>query len=356
MKKIFVVMFLFIMVFISVTACSASPAVVDNTVDVQPAEEPTAVPEPTEAPTAVPEPTEEPTAVPEPTEEPAAAASQLPAGPPPPPEELLSVASGYVEAANAGDFETAAALFADDAVVSTPIGLFVGKETISNWLVENVKDHNADSKEWHMEGPILVNSGLVTLDRFQEAGAGPVQYRSEYRINTEGKIMWFAPRVMLSPEQQEIMRAASDSPSPSLEKDIAIAQSYVETVNSGDFKGALAFFADDAVVSNPIGLFVGKEAVAGWLAEDVKTTRAEHSEWIAYPPFVAGIGEVLLDRFDKMGIGKVNSIAEFQIEDGKIILFHPRVILTPEQAKAVQEAQAGPAKEAMTQTVQRRFH
>jgi ketosteroid isomerase-like protein len=334
MKKRVAFLFLLFVVLLSMSGCGAAPAPYSNAAAAK--DEPTVVPEPTQ----LPPPTGKPTAVPEPTQELAKEAAEAPAGPPPPPQELLSAASGYVDAANAGDYETAVALFADDAVVSTPIGMFVGKEAVSNWLAENVKDHHAESEEWHMEGPFLVNTGLVTLERFEQAGAGPVKYRSEYRINPDGKILWFAPRVMLSPEQQDIVRAAADSPPPSLEEDIAIAKSYVETVNTGDFDSALAFFADDAVVSNPLGLFVGKEAVAQWLAEDVKTTRAEHSEWIAYPPFVAGIGEVLLDRFEKMGIGKVNSIAEFQIEDGKIVLFHPRVMLTPEQARIVQEAQA----------------
>ena len=49
----------------------------------------------------------------------------------------------------------------------------------------------------------------------------------------------------------------------------------MDTANTGDFDKTLAFYADDAVVYNPLGVFVGKDEISKWLTDDVKTTRVK---------------------------------------------------------------------------------
>ena len=59
---------------------------------------------------------------------------------------------------------------------------------------------------------------------------------------------------------------------------IAVAKSYIETVNSGNFDKALAFYADDAISNTPIGLFIDKAQIAKWLENDVKTTKIQTAQ------------------------------------------------------------------------------
>ncbi len=303
-----------------------------------------------EAKTAVPATEAPPTAVPA-TEAPPPTAGPAPAAAPAKEESAdpFAVVAAYVEAANSGKVEDALAFFADDAVVSNPLGLFSGKKQISAWLAGDVKGTRAQPEAWLQDGPFVVNTGMVTLARLEQAGIGPVQYRSEYRLNESGQIVWFAPRVLLTPEQQETMRAAQIAPPLPADELIATARSYTEAVNAGDYDAALSYFADNAVVSNPLGQFVGREAIAAWLVEDVQTTRSQLSNWALRPPFVVAEGPVSLARFEAMGIGDVAAAVEFLVQDGKIVLFRPRVTLSPKQKAAVDaavasaQAQAGPA-------------
>ncbi len=62
---------------------------------------------------------------------------------------------------------------------------------------------------------------------------------------------------------------------PPTNEAIGVVKAYMDTANTGDFAKTLAFYADDAVVFNPLGVFVGKDEISQWLADDVKTTRAK---------------------------------------------------------------------------------
>ncbi len=121
---------------------------------------------------------------------------------------------------------------------------------------------------------------------------------------------------------------------------IGIVKAYMDTANTGDFNKTLAFYADDAVMVNPLGVFVGKDEISRWLADDVKTTRAKAANFQMQGAMVVVTGTVSLARFQKAGIGEVAYRAEYMVNDGKIRFFAPTVQLTPDQQSRMKAAQA----------------
>ncbi len=121
---------------------------------------------------------------------------------------------------------------------------------------------------------------------------------------------------------------------------IQVVKDYVTTANTGDFAKTLAFYADNAIVKNGLGLFVGKDQIAGWLKQDVQTTRATPQNFQMSGSTVVNTGTVSLARFKAMGIDPVQYRAEYIVENGKIRYFSPVVLLTPEQQAKAQAASA----------------
>ncbi len=160
-----------------------------------------------------------------------------------------------------------------------------------------------------------------------------------------------APSPALAPVPASQPVAAPTVPAaalPAAVEPIAVAKAYVETANTGDFDKTLAFYADDAIVNVPIGLFIGKAEIAKWLADDVKTTRAAPSDWKMQGALVVGTGTVSLDRFTKAGIASVQYRDEYLIDrNGKIRYHGPVVTLTPEQQQTMRAAQANAAPAPM---------
>ena len=255
----------------------------------------------------------------------------------------VAVAKAYVDTANSGDFDKALALYADDAIANTGVGLFIGKDQIGKWLANDVKSTRATPSDWKMQGALVVNTGTVSLDRFTKAGIDAVQYRSEYLIDKTGKIRYFGPTVMLTPDQQQKMRAAQAGappvPTPSVNP-IDVVKAYVEAANSGDFEKALAFYADDsgALVMNGARLLSGKNQISAWLKTDVQTTRATPADWQANGNVVINTGTVSLDRLKKLGIDSVQYRAQYVIDNGKIRFFYPSLQFTPDQLAKIQAA------------------
>jgi ketosteroid isomerase-like protein len=255
----------------------------------------------------------------------------------------IAVAKAYVDTANSGDFDKALAFYADDAIANTGVGLFIGKAQIGKWLANDVKTTRATPSDWKMQGALVVNTGMVSLDRFTKAGIDAVQYRSEYLIDKTGKIRYFGPTVMLTPDQQQKMRAAQagapPAPTPSVNP-IDVVKGYVEAANNGDFGKALAFYADDsgALVMNGARLLSGKNQIGDWLKTDVQTTRATPADWQANGNVVITTGTVSLDRFKKLGIDPVQYRAQYVIDNGKIRFFYPSLQFTPDQLAKVQAA------------------
>lgn len=260
----------------------------------------------------------------------------------------IAVAKSYIEAVNSGNFDKALAFYADDAVANTPIGLFIGKAQIAKWLENDVKTTRANPREWKMQGMLVVSTGTVALDRFTKAGIASVEYRNEFLVDKNGKIRFFMPTVMLTPEQQQRMRevqaSAPPAPTPAVNP-IDVAKAYLEAANSGDFEKAYAFFADDsaAFVMNGTLLLTNKQQIADlWLREDVKTTRATLKDYQVNGNMVTATGTVSLERLKKIGIDSIEVRAQYVVENGKLRFFYPVLLPTPEQAAKIQAAQQAP--------------
>ena len=292
------------------------------------------------APTAVPAPTPTvalatPTSVlPSPTQ--AAAKPAAPAA------GLADVPKAYIAAANSGSLDAALAFYADNAVVRNPLGLFIGKQQIGDWLKADVQTTRANPGGYQVNGNTVVVTGTVSLDRFMKMGVDPVAFRSDYIIE-DGKIKFFSPTTLLTPEQQEKVMKASPPPAAPAAGLADVPKAYIAAANSGSLDAALAFYADSAVVRNPLGLFVGKQQIGDWLKADVQTTRSNPGGYQVNGNTVVVTGTVSLDRFMKMGIDPVAFRSDYIIEDGKIKFFSPTILLTPEQQAKVAAASA-PAK------------
>ena len=97
----------------------------------------------------------------------------------------------------------------------SPVGRFVGKEEVGTWLRQDVQTTRATPHEFQVTngGTTVINTGMVSLARFQAVGIDQVAYRSEYLIEGD-KIKYFSPTVMLTPEQQERVRAGTPPAAP----------------------------------------------------------------------------------------------------------------------------------------------
>ena len=112
-------------------------------------------------------------------------------------------------------------------------------------------------------------------------------------------------------------------------------KAYIAAVNSGNFDAALAFYTDNAVVKNPLELFVGKQQIGDWLKADARTTCSRPAGYQVNGNTMVVTGTVSLDRFMKIGVDPVAFRAEYLVGEGKIRSFSPTVLLTPEQQAKV---------------------
>ncbi len=262
--------------------------------------------------------------------------------------DAISVVKAYMDTANTGDFNKTLAFYADDAVVYNPLGVFVGKDEISKWLTVDVKTTRVQPANVQMKGGLVVVTGMVSLDRFQKAGIGDVAFSADYIVQG-GKVRFFSPTVQLTPDQQSKMKAAqADAPAPPTPavNPEDVAKAYVNAANSGDFNKALSFYADDAaaLVMNNALLLSGKDQISKWLQNDVQTTRATSQDWKVSGNVVINTGVVSLARFTQLGISQVQYQSVYVVENGKIRLFWPTLILTPEQQAIIQAAKPTPTK------------
>ncbi len=248
----------------------------------------------------------------------------------------VEVVKAYVATANTGDFDATFAFYAENAVVRNPLGLFTGKEQIGTWLRQDVQGTRAMPRDYQANGNTVINTGTVSLARFKALGIEQVEYRSEYLIEG-GKIRFFSPTVLLTPEQQALVSVGSPAPTPPPVDPVEVVRNYINTANTGDFEATFAFYADGAVVKNPLGLFVGKEEIGTWLRQDVQGTRAAPSEFqvVNGGTTVINTGMVTLARLKALGIDQVAYRSDYLIEGDKIKYFSPTVLLTPEQQERV---------------------
>lgn len=121
----------------------------------------------------------------------------------------------------------------------------------------------------------------------------------------------------------------------------ALVKSYIESANSGDFDKTFAFYADDAVVKLADGrVFTGKEEIGKWLQEDVKSTHSAPKDFSVSGDVVTVHGMVTLARFEPLGINPLAYDLTVVVKNGKIALFMPKLLFTPEQQAKIAEATA----------------
>jgi len=156
------------------------------------------------APTPVPTPTEAPKPTSAPPPAPTAAAL-----------DPVAIIRAYLDTANSGNYDKALAYFADDAAALVQNGALLnsGKPQIAEWLREDVKTTRAQYKDWQVNGNSVVGLGTVSLDRFAKLGIESVQFRSEFIVEN-GKIRFFRPLAILTPEQAAKVQAASAPAAP----------------------------------------------------------------------------------------------------------------------------------------------
>jgi LPXTG-motif cell wall-anchored protein len=127
----------------------------------------------------------------------------------------VEVVKNYITTANTGDFEQTFAFYAEGAVIKTLLGLFVGKTEIGGLLRQDVQTTRATPRDFQVinGGTTVISTGTVSLARFKAIGIDQVEYRSEYLIDGD-KIKYFSPTVILTPEQQEQVRAGAQPAAP----------------------------------------------------------------------------------------------------------------------------------------------
>ncbi len=262
----------------------------------------------------------------------------------------VTVVRSYVQTANTGDFQKTLAFYADDAVAIAGGGLFIGKQEVAGWLKNDVISTHAFPKSTVVEGPFVVDTGMVSVGRYQKAGMGITGYRTEYLIDKNGKIRFFAPVSVLTADQQAKWQAALAKLGPAPTQTVNpvnVAQSFLEAANAGNYATALAFFADDSAALAVDGsqLFSGKQQVAGWLKTQVQAMHFVPSGWqMQGPNMVASSGMVSLDVYKQMGIDPVQYRAVFWVQNGAIRFFRLTAVLTPEQQSKRSAEQATPVK------------
>jgi len=119
----------------------------------------------------------------------------------------------------------------------------------------------------------------------------------------------------------------------------AVVKSYIEAANTGDFDKSFAFYAGNAVVKlNDGRTFTGKEEIGEWLRGDVKSTQSAPKDFSVSGDVVTVNGMVTLARFEPLGINPIAYDLTVVVRNGRIALFMPRLLFTPEQQAKIAAA------------------
>jgi hypothetical protein len=113
----------------------------------------------------------------------------LPAAPAPVSARGIDPASAMaaVDAAlNVGDVDAALALFADDAAVTEPSGLYPGRRPIRRYLQDLAAQHyHAEAGRYDVEGDVVTGVKLVSLDDWRRLGLAPLDVVAEAVVQDE---------------------------------------------------------------------------------------------------------------------------------------------------------------------------
>jgi hypothetical protein len=119
----------------------------------------------------------------------------------------------------------------------------------------------------------------------------------------------------------------------------AVVKSYIETANTGDFDKTFAFYAGNAVVKlNDGRSFTGKEEIGKWLQDDVTSTQSVPKDFIVSGDVVTVTGMVTLARFEPLAINPIAYELTVVVKNGRIALFMPKLLFTPEQQAKIAAA------------------
>jgi hypothetical protein len=128
-----------------------------------------------------------------------------------PPAPIPQAYIATIDAATSNNFLAALAAFADNAVVRTPTGLWIGTPQIALWLKASTGSHFTPVS-YTLNGDTVLVTGTVSMTQFKQMGLDPVAFRAEFVFEGR-KIRFFAPMILLTPEQRAKVAAAS-APTP----------------------------------------------------------------------------------------------------------------------------------------------
>lgn len=124
-----------------------------------------------------------------------------------PPAPVPQAYIDTIGAATSANFAAALAAFADNAVVRTSAGLWVGTPQITAWLKAST-DSRFTPVGYTLNGDTVIVTGSVSVAQVKQIGVDRVAFRAEF-VFEAGKIRFFEPTLILTPEQQAQVAAAA---------------------------------------------------------------------------------------------------------------------------------------------------
>ncbi|MEP7290372.1 MAG: nuclear transport factor 2 family protein [Chloroflexota bacterium] len=237
------------------------------------------------------------------------------------PEE---VARTLIAAEDSNNVDAAMATFAEDAVVTLPTGVFDTPDAIRGWQQELADGHfRVEPVNLEVDGNTVSWTGDISLDTFRNLGISSMGGMWSLVIE-DGLVETFD--FNFTPEAFTELQAG------------ITAATLIGAEDSNDVDGAVAAFAEDAVVTLPTGVFDTPDAIRGWQQELADGNFHIEPVGVAvHGNTVTWTGDIYLDAFRNMGIAAMGGIWSLVIEDGKIETFD--FTFTPEAFAALAAAQ-----------------
>lgn len=253
-----------------------------------------------------------------------------------PGNDPASVIKASQVAVNAHNTDAAAALFAADAVVTTAGGtIYNGLPAIRGWLQTfGTINFHLDPGTLQASGDVVVTVDKVSIDPWRTLGVAPLDNISQ-AVVTGGKIKSLV--VNLTPQAAAKLGAAL-AKAPQGTDAVSVARAEHVAANAHNVDAAVAFFADDAVVTisppprGSLGVFSGKDAIKAWVQTDAANhLQVENVFTLALGPDTAiARDKISLDQFRQLGVAPLDFVEQYVVQAGKIKSMV--ISLTPEAA------------------------